>query len=53
MQTAIVILILLAVAAGIVAYLFRAKKKGQKCVGCPHAKQCSSKGSCGSGAANY
>ena len=26
-------------------YIVRAKKRGQKCVGCPYAKQCS--GKCG------
>ena len=28
-----------------VFYIVRAKKRGQKCIGCPHAKQCS--GKCG------
>jgi len=28
-----------------VLYIVRAKKSGQKCVGCPHSKQCGS--SCG------
>lgn len=26
-------------------YIVRAKKRGQKCIGCPHAKQCG--GNCG------
>ena len=26
-----------------VFYLYRAKKSGQKCIGCPYAKQCSGK----------
>ncbi len=44
----IVILILLAIAAGIVFYLVRAKKRGQTCIGCPYAKQCGGKcGGCG------
>ena len=31
-----------------VFYLYRAKKSGQKCIGCPYAKQCSGKcGGCG------
>ena len=48
MTDAIVILILLAIAGGIVAFLIRAKKRGQRCIGCPHAKQCGSKScSCG------
>jgi len=28
-----------------VFYIVRAKKRGQKCIGCPYAKQCS--GKCG------
>jgi len=43
MENVIVILILAAIAAGIIWYLIRAKKRGEKCVGCPYAKQCSSK----------
>ena len=32
-----------------VFYIVRAKKRGEKCVGCPYAKQCGGKcdGSCG------
>lgn len=43
MGNVIVVLILLAIATGIIWYLIRAKKRGEKCVGCPYAKQCSSK----------
>lgn len=32
-----------------VFYIFRAKRRGEKCVGCPYAKQCG--GNCG-GCAN-
>ena len=28
-------------------YIYKAKKSGQKCIGCPYAKQCSKKDSCG------
>lgn len=44
MEDIIVVLILVAIATGIVIYLVRAKKRGEKCVGCPYSKQC--KGSC-------
>ena len=27
-------------------YIIRAKRRGEKCVGCPYAKQCSSKHNC-------
>lgn len=36
-------LILLGIAAGIILYLFRAKKRGQTCIGCPYAKNCGGK----------
>lgn len=46
MENIIIILILLAIVGGIVWYLYRAKKRGEKCIGCPYAKQCG--GKCGS-----
>ena len=39
----IVILILIVIAAAIILYLIKAKKRGEKCVGCPYAKQCGGK----------
>lgn len=39
----ILIVILTAIAGGIVWYLVKAKKRGEKCIGCPYCKQCSSK----------
>ncbi len=45
MENVIVVVILVAIAAGIIGYLVRAKKRGEKCVGCPFAKQCG--GKCG------
>ena len=50
MQNLILILILLGIAAAIVFYLIREKKRGAVCIGCPHAKQCAKQhGSCGCG----
>ncbi len=46
MENVIVILILVAVSIGIILYLIRAKRKGQKCIGCPYAKQCNSNCNC-------
>lgn len=48
MENVIVIFILAAMTAGIIWYLVRGKKRGEKCVGCPYAKQCGSpcSGSC-------
>ncbi len=41
----IVIAILALIIGAAVFYVYRAKKSGQKCIGCPYSKQCS--GSCG------
>lgn len=35
-----------------VFYIVRAKMRGEKCVGCPHSKQCGGKCSCGCDADN-
>ena len=43
MENVIVVLILVAITSGIIWYLIRAKKHGEKCIGCPYAKQCNSK----------
>jgi len=39
----IIILVLLAILSGAGYYVYRAKKSGQKCIGCPAAKTCSGK----------
>lgn len=41
----IVIAILGAIVGGAVGYIIKAKKSGQKCIGCPYSKTCH--GSCG------
>ena len=46
MENVIVILILVVIAMGIIWYLVHAKKRGEKCVGCPYAKQCAKKRGC-------
>lgn len=43
----IIAAIIIVIAAGIIWYLVRAKKRGQKCIGCPYSKQCN--GKCNSG----
>ena len=45
MEDIIIIAILLAIVGGIGWYLYRAKKRGQKCIGCPYSKECG--GNCG------
>lgn len=48
MENVIVAAIILAIVAGAAWYLYKSKKRGEKCVGCPYGKQCSSKNSgCG------
>ena len=45
----ILIAVLLLIIGGAAFYVYRAKKRGQTCVGCPHAKTCGSQQcSCGS-----
>lgn len=44
----IIILIVLAIVGGAGAYVYKAKKSGKKCIGCPDGGTCSScSGSCG------
>ena len=45
METIIVALVILVIVALAGSYIYRAKKKGARCVGCPHSGQC---GSCSS-----
>ena len=40
MTDIIVVLILFAVLCSAGFYVYRAKKNGQKCVGCPYSKEC-------------
>ena len=46
-MTDIIIIALLVLIVGSASlYIYRAKRNGQKCIGCPHSKTCSSK-NCG------
>ena len=40
----IITLAVVLILSAIVFYIYRAKKRGQKCIGCPYSKECS--GSC-------
>ncbi|MBE6649486.1 MAG: FeoB-associated Cys-rich membrane protein [Ruminococcaceae bacterium] len=42
----IVSIILVAIIGGAITYIVKAKKNGQKCIGCPHSKTCSGKCGC-------
>lgn len=43
----IAIAVIALVVGAAVFYLIRAKKRGEKCIGCPYAKQCGGKCGCG------
>ena len=45
MENLIIAAVIAAVIGGIVIYLIKAHKRGEKCVGCPYAKKCGN-GSC-------
>ena len=48
MTNMIIILVVAAIVALACWYVYKAKKNGQMCVGCPHSKTCGSKNcSCG------
>ena len=47
MENIIIIAVLALIVGGAVAYIIKAKKSGQKCIGCPDSKTCS--GSCSGG----
>ncbi len=44
LENIIIIAVLLLIVGAAAWYVVRAKRKGQKCIGCPHGKSCS--GSC-------
>lgn len=47
MVTNIIVLVILAgIIGGVVAYIIKAKKRGEKCIGCPYAKQCGGNCNC-------
>ena len=46
MTDIIVIAVILLIAAGSGLYLYRAKKRGEHCIGCPYAKECAKRGKC-------
>lgn len=54
MTDLMIILILLLIVGGAGAYVYRAKKSGKKCIGCPEAAKCAGQCagcSCGCGGA--
>ena len=51
MDNLIVIAIVLLIVGGACAYIYREKKNGRHCIGCPHSGSCASakNGGCGCG----
>ena len=37
----VIVLVVVAIAGLAAFYIYRSKKKGRKCIGCPHADSCS------------
>ena len=46
MENIIVAVIIIVIVAAAGLYIYKAKKSGRKCIGCPHSKNCSG-GCCG------
>ncbi len=48
MENVIIIVVLVAILGGAIAYIVKAKRSGVKCIGCPSGGSCGQKkGSCG------
>ena len=45
MEDLILVLLLVLILGGAALYIYKAKKKGRKCIGCPDSSACS--GNCG------
>ncbi len=52
MENVGVALLLLVILGGAGFYVYKAKKQGSVCIGCPHAKTCGKKTCCGGGEEN-
>jgi len=42
----LVVLVLLGIVGAAAIYIVKAKRRGVKCIGCPHAEACAHKGNC-------
>jgi len=42
MENFIIIAVLVVVLGAALGYVIKAKKRGEKCIGCPHSKTCNS-----------
>ena len=43
MDNLIIIILLIIIVGGAIVYIYKEKKKGVKCIGCPFAQNCSKK----------
>jgi len=44
MENVVLILVLVLILGAAALYVYKAKKRGDKCVGCPYSKQCGKTG---------
>ena len=51
METVIAVVVVVAIVGLAVRYIYKAKKSGAKCIGCPESGSCASVCSCGCGCA--
>ena len=46
MDNIVVILIIALILGGALFYIYKSKKRGETCIGCPYAKECAKKRNC-------
>ncbi len=46
MDNLIILAVVILIVGAACAYIYREKKRGTPCIGCPHAKSCPSHGAC-------
>ncbi len=46
MTDIIIAVVLVGIIGSAITYIIRAKKKGTKCIGCPHSSSCGKKADC-------
>ena len=46
MENYIIIAAVLIIIGLVLLYIYKQKKKGRKCMGCPHCKECARAGNC-------
>ena len=46
MENFIIVIVIALIVSAAAFYIYKAKKGGNKCIGCPHGSSCSAKGCC-------